>query len=793
LAITGALNITATSSSKFNINVWSVLADGTNGEMANFDPTENIYSWTILTTTGGINGFDANNFQINLSPTNGTNGLVSPYKVDGFNIVQDGNQLKLTYSPPAQQTLNGTNNGTELASYTTNTSAGSLTLNLGLFVDYLIVAGGGGGGGDNGGGGGGGGVISSINHEISSSTYAVSVGAGGTGGAINRRGSNGGNSSIFGKTADGGGGGGGGETGQTPQSGGSGGGADGETSSKTGLKGIAGQGTKGGNGSTGGAGGGGGAGGIGLNGNGVNGGAGGPGFTSTITGTATAYAGGGGGASDNGVNFNSAGGTGGGGAGKPGSGDNGIANTGGGGGGGGFNGTNAQGGNGGSGIVIVRYEGESLGNVGGTITSYSGDGTIGNNGVLYQVHTFRSNGNFDLSAVSLANRLRASLSGNISGSGNLIYNGPGVLSLTGTGHTYSGSTTVSAGNLQVNSSITSSSGVTVASGATLSGTGTLPSTTVSGTHAPGTSPGVQTITGDLTYNSSSTFQWELIANDATASDRGTDFDGVDVSGTLNIDPTAISSLVFNAAGSAVDWTDAFWSSSHSWLVFDNAATPTVSGTIFGTINVSTDINGVALNSLVTRDASYFYWSQVGDDLFLNYVAASSLPVTWKSFTGREKNGQVELNWETATEQNTKDFVVEHSGDASRWKAIGTVTAAGNSTSPRSYAFLHTQPGVKNFYRLLQRDLDGKQSYSSIVNVNVAELLNGIRILGNPARNKELVIRLDKSAFITITNQSGQYIYKGLLPMGTHRISMEGRAAGVYWLRSDNHSKPFILE
>jgi hypothetical protein len=25
------------------------------------------------------------------------------------------------------------------------------------------------------------------------------------------------------------------------------------------------------------------------------------------------------------------------------------------------------------------------------------------------------------------------------------------------------------------------------------------------------------------------------------------------------------------------------------------------------------------------------------------------------------------------------------------------------------------------------------------------------------------------------------------------VSMEGRAAGVYWLRADNHSKPFILE
>jgi autotransporter-associated beta strand protein len=411
---------------------------------------------------------------------------------------------------------------------------------------------------------------------------------------------------------------------------------------------------------------------------------------------------------------------------------------------------------------------------GGTTGNLGSGGVINNGSLIFN----RSN------SLAFANA--------ISGTGSLAQIGAGMLILSGTSYSYTGSTSVSAGHLRINSTITSSSGVTVASGATLSGTGTLPTTTVSGTHAPGTSPGVQSITGDLTYTTGATFEWELIANDATATDRGVDYDGVDVSGVLTIQTGVTSSLVFNGAGSTVDWTDAFWSSNRSWLVFDNAATPTVSGTIFGTINVSTDINGAQLTSVTGRSNAAFYWSMVGDDIFLNYVANTVLPVSWKSFTGREKNGHVELNWETASEQNTKDFVVEHSTNAIGWKAIGSVSAAGSSSSIRSYSFLHSQPSMKNYYRLLQRDLDGKQSYSSIVNVNVAELLSGIRILGNPVKNKQLVIQLEKAATIVIHSTSGQQIYQGRLEAGMHRINLPA-APGLYNLKAGMHRIPFLLE
>lgn len=606
LSIGGALSITATSASPVQINIWSVLANGSNGEIANFNPTLNTYSWTIATAAAGITGFDANYFQINTEPTNGTGGLTSQFSVSGFTLIKSGNSLVLQYSPPTTQTINGIGAPIVSSNYTTNTSAGSVTLNLGLRVEYLVIGGGGGGSSNVGGGGGGGGVVVGST-SVNASNYTIIVGSGGSGGTGGGDGNIGGNSSVFGATAVGG------IAGESRN-----GGSSGSPQSMSGGLGWV---KSSGDGAAGGGGGGsfavGAAGGI----NSI-GGAGGAGSSSNFTGTNLYYAGGGGGGNEYTAGSSTAAGIGGlGGGGNGGKGQSGASNGssatpntgGGGGGGGGFNGA---GGNGGSGVVVLRYNGPSIGNVGGTITNGTGSATG------YTLHTFTTNGNFNLSSINLNSTLSATLTGNIVGGGNLIYNGPGVLTLAGSANTYSGTTTIQSGELRVNSNITSSSTVSVVSGATLSGNGTLSATTVSGTHSPGAIVGTQSFSSGLTYTTNATFKWELIANkDNSTGIRGTDFDGVDIaSGALTIGSGITATLIFNATGSTVDFTDAFWKSDHSWLVFDNASAPTLASAtnIFDNISVGNDKNNVSLTSVQYLSNARFYFSIVGDDIFLNY-------------------------------------------------------------------------------------------------------------------------------------------------------------------------------
>jgi len=118
-----------------------------------------------------------------------------------------------------------------------------------LRTDYLIVGGGGGGGGRRGGGGGAGGVLTGYTY-LTGNTYTITVGAGGAGGVgagASYYGSNGGDSTFNGLTADGGGGGGGNSTAVAGsqsggRDGGSGGGSSGYSDANTGGSGTVGQG-----------------------------------------------------------------------------------------------------------------------------------------------------------------------------------------------------------------------------------------------------------------------------------------------------------------------------------------------------------------------------------------------------------------------------------------------------------------------------------------------------------------------------------------------------------------------
>ena len=282
-------------------------------------------------------------------------------------------------------------------------------------VEALVIAGGGGGGvGSNAGGGGGaGGVINNTAYSLSSTTsFAITVGAGGAGKTGRGSGTNGANS-VFGTlTAVGGGRGGGHPNGGgsiQPNSGGSGGGG---SYNAVGAAGTSGQGFAGGTGAAiggkptpndgGGGGGGAGAVGVAAQGSGGPGGNGGAGATYSTSGFPVIYAGGGGGATNDSTS-RSAGGTGGGGAGAAKinpdkSGIAGLVNSGSGGGAG--NGGGGNSGAGGSGIVIIKYFGIQKA-TGGIITTVNG----------YTIHTFTSSGTFLL--VDFVSNLVGSPSGTL--------------------------------------------------------------------------------------------------------------------------------------------------------------------------------------------------------------------------------------------------------------------------------------------------------------------------------------------------------------------------------------------
>jgi hypothetical protein len=184
----------------------------------------------------------------------------------------------------------------------------SITSEVLISFEYLMVGGGGSGGWDVGGGGGAGGLLTGTYNISGSRSFSLSIGTGGAAITTNQQRNNGGDTTAFGLTAFGGGGGGNWNNGGAASNGlagGSGGGGGGWSQIGYGGAGTSGQGFPGGNATTNAApsygGGGGGAGGAGSNGTAGDNSqiAGGPGVASSITGTSIIYAAGGKGGGDN--------------------------------------------------------------------------------------------------------------------------------------------------------------------------------------------------------------------------------------------------------------------------------------------------------------------------------------------------------------------------------------------------------------------------------------------------------------------------------------------------------------
>jgi autotransporter-associated beta strand protein len=192
--------------------------------------------------------------------------------------------------------------------------------------------------------------------------------------------------------------------------------------------------------------------------------------------------------------------------------------------------------------------------------------------------------------------------------------GAGVMVLTGT-NTYTGLTKVSSGTLAVNGSIAGN--LQVDAGATLKGSGIIAGdATISGTHSPGNSPGIQTFGGNLTYQPGSSMVWQLAAN--TTANSPLAYDQVMVGGNLAFNGGTTLQLVFNDVGSVVNWTDALWSSNQSWTIYQ------VTGQTSGLENLSLASYSALLDAYgndfgTTRAGSSFSISQNGQDVTLTYT------------------------------------------------------------------------------------------------------------------------------------------------------------------------------
>jgi autotransporter-associated beta strand protein len=109
--ITGNLTLTGATPGSYILNVLSLTSGNVTGDVPNFSDVDN--SWTILTTTTGISGFNASYWTINTG-----NFTSTPTATGTWNIQQSGNNLILNYvAVPEPTTIALLASGVAIAGY----------------------------------------------------------------------------------------------------------------------------------------------------------------------------------------------------------------------------------------------------------------------------------------------------------------------------------------------------------------------------------------------------------------------------------------------------------------------------------------------------------------------------------------------------------------------------------------------------------------------------------------------------------------------------------------------------
>jgi hypothetical protein len=103
------------------------------------------------------------------------------------------------------------------------------------------------------------------------------------------------------------------------------------------------------------------------------------------------------------------------------------------------------------------------------------------------------------------------------------------------------------------------------------------------------------------------------------------------------------------------------------------------------------------------------------------------PLRLLSFNGSVLDGQANLRWATAYEENVRSFVIERSIDGARFDPIGEVAA---NNQPSVYTF-KAPIEADSYYRLKMVDIDGAFSHSPVVVLKIVTGNTQFNILSNP--------------------------------------------------------------
>jgi hypothetical protein len=173
-----------------------------------------------------------------------------------------------------------------------------------------------------------------------------------------------------------------------------------------------------------------------------------------------------------------------------------------------------------------------------------------------------------------------------------------------------------------------------------------------------------------------------------------------------------------------------------------------------------------------------------------------LPITLISFKAYPKNGEVKLEWSTSSEFDNAFFTIQRSKDIQGWENIQKIGSSGNSSVTEYYTAYDLTPySGTSYYRLMQTDIDGRETYSPIISINLESKTAEISVYPNPSTD-HITISLPAAGNykIALLNSNGQLMNKPVLITGSSTVlDVDGLKAGIYYIHISHDGKNDTLK
>ncbi len=166
------------------------------------------------------------------------------------------------------------------------------------------------------------------------------------------------------------------------------------------------------------------------------------------------------------------------------------------------------------------------------------------------------------------------------------------------------------------------------------------------------------------------------------------------------------------------------------------------------------------------------------------TANNPLPVELTSFTGQCTDGEVLLKWTTASEFNSKEFLLQRSENGKTYSTIATLPSAGFSNMPKYYSFTDINAKGSDYYRLVEIAVDGKETIHPFIYVT-CEATNHIQVYySTPKIWSDVTATHDKQLVFNIFEVSGKLLHTEIknISKGYNHFELNNKehlAKGVY--------------